>query len=131
MNLEARVVDTERWTQDGARPPVWREWYRFRPRATFDDPFLDAGRSLLLIDTLSWPAASGPHPDGAYQAPNLDVTAWFHRADSKGPWLLVDCESPVAADGRMGTTTSIWSRSGQLLASGGAQLFCVPRVGVV
>jgi acyl-CoA thioesterase len=126
-NLEARPVWPERFREGPrARDPVWREWYRFRPRATFDDVFLDAGRSLLLIDTLSWPGAAQPHPNGGYQAPNLDVNVWFHRFDPAGEWLLVDHGCPVAAKGLMGTVGRVWGQDGALLASGGAQLLCVP-----
>jgi acyl-CoA thioesterase-2 len=125
-NLERRVLHPEHWRDGQARPPTWREWYRFRPRATFDDPFLDAGRSLLLIDTLSWPAACQPHPDAPFQAPNLDVVAWFHRADPDSEWLLADHVSPLAEAGLVATTGRVFSRDGKLLAHGGAQLFCVP-----
>jgi acyl-CoA thioesterase-2 len=128
-NLESRPLDAERFAgPDRPRPPRWREWYRFRPRETFDDPFTDAGRYLLLIDTLTWPAAVQPHePDPPYTAPNLDVTAWFHRAAPEAAWLLADHVSEVAEGGLMGTTARIWDPRGRLLASGGAQLFCVPR----
>jgi acyl-CoA thioesterase II len=127
QNLEARPIWPERF-QEGwlAREPIWREWYRFRPRATFDDPFVDAGRLLLLIDTLSWPAACQVHPEPAFQAPNLDVTAWFHRADPCSEWLFADHECQVAGGGLMGTHGRVWSRRGRLLATGGAQLMCVP-----
>jgi acyl-CoA thioesterase len=126
-NLETRPIAPERFDEEPRpREPVWREWYRFRPRATFEDPFLDAGRALLLLDTLSWPAASQPHPNAPFRAPNLDVTAWFHRSDPKSEWLLADHECAVAEGGLMGTTGRVWSRDGRLLASGGAQLFCVP-----
>jgi acyl-CoA thioesterase len=128
QNLESRPLDASRFgKEDVARPPRWREWYRFRPRETFDDPWTDAGRYLLLIDTLTWPAACQPHPAAAYTAPNLDVTAWFHRAAPEQPWLLADHVSEVAEGGLMGTTARIWAPGGRLLASGGAQLFCVPR----
>jgi acyl-CoA thioesterase-2 len=126
-NLECRVLHPERWRDEQPSPPFWREWYRFRPRATFDDPFMDAGRSLLLIDTLSWPAACRPHPDAPFQAPSLDVVAWFHRADPDSAWLLADHASPLAEAGLMATTGRVFSRSGRLLAHGGSQLFCVPR----
>jgi acyl-CoA thioesterase len=126
-NLESRALHPERF-REAPRPrdPVWREWYRFRPRATFADPFVDAGRALLLLDTMSWPAACQPHPDAAFVAPNLDVAAWFHAAAPESVWLLGDHECRVAAGGLMGTTGRVWSRDRQLLASGGAQLFCVP-----
>jgi len=126
-NLEGKISHPERIDTPGPYEPVFREWFRFRPRATFDDVWVDAGRLLLLIDTLSWPAASKPHPwPHQYQAPNLDVAAWFHRFAPESEWLLVDHESPVAEGGIMGTTARIWSRDGRLLASGGAQLLCVP-----
>ena len=128
QNIEGRPTRPELISKERqpAEPTV-REWFRFRPRATFGDPFVDAGRMLLLIDTLSWPAASSPHqPDPAFQGPNLDVTAWFHRGDPEGEWLLADHDSPVAEGGLMGTTSRIWSREGRLLATGGAQLLCVP-----
>jgi acyl-CoA thioesterase-2 len=123
-----------RWVQPPPREPErrsplephWLSWHRFRPRATFDDPFVEAARSLVLIDTLSWPVASLPHPDPAWRAPNLDVTAWFHRAAPESEWLLVEYVSPIAEQGLMGTLGRVFSRDGRLLASGGAQLFCVP-----
>ncbi len=126
-NLDARVLEPERFRSDRvARDPVWQEWYRFRPQAKFDDPFVDAGRSLLLIDTMSWPAASSPHPDSQFQAPNLDVAVWFHASAPESEWLLCEHVSPVAQGGLMGTVGRVWSRDRRLLASGGAQLLCVP-----
>ena len=44
-NLESRPINWVPWPERTPGPPVWREWYRFRPRATFDDPFTDAARS--------------------------------------------------------------------------------------
>jgi acyl-CoA thioesterase-2 len=127
-NIEGRPLDAEAVREEPRRPrePIFREWYRFRPRATFEDVWVDAGRMLLLIDTLSWPAAAQPHPDSEYQAPNLDVTAWFHRFEPESEWLLADHEGQVAEGGLMGTTARIWSRGGRLLATGGAQLMCIP-----
>jgi len=129
-NLEGRPLDAERALEPPQErrpsPPVFREWLRLRPRATFEDVWVDAGRLLLLIDTLSWPAAVQPHPNAPFQGPNLDVTAWFHRFEPESEWLLSDHEGPVAEGGLMGTTSRVWSRSGRLLASGGAQLLCIP-----
>jgi acyl-CoA thioesterase II len=129
-NLETRIIDLERALEPPPRKrvyePRWLEWYRFQPRASFDDPFVDAGRQLLLLDTLAWPAACQPHAESTYQAPNLDVTAWFHQPADGSEWLLADYDSPIAKDALMGTSGRIWSRDGRLLASGGAQLLCVP-----
>jgi acyl-CoA thioesterase-2 len=119
------------WPDRKPGAPRWLEWYRFRPRATFDDPFVDAARSLLLIDTLTWPAACQPHvPDSGYIAPSLDVSVRFHRAAPAAEWLLCDAVAPVARHGLIGGAAQVWSPDGTLLASGGGQLLCrpVPRV---
>jgi acyl-CoA thioesterase-2 len=126
-NLEARYPDPSKVGQGPAvRPPEWAEWYRFRPRALFDDPWVDAGRSLLLLDTIAWPAAAGPHPDSGFIAPSLDVTAWFHDFDPKSEWLLIHQRSPIARSGLMGAGGSVYSSSGKLLATGGSHLLCAP-----
>jgi acyl-CoA thioesterase len=128
QNLEARPINWVHWDQRPARPPVWQEWYRFRPQATFDDPFVDAARSLLLIDTLLWPAACQPYPrDSPYIAPSVDVSASFHRLAPDCEWLLCDAAAPIAAHGLIGGTSRIWSPDGRLLASGGGQLLCRPH----
>ena len=108
------------------RAPEWRAWYRFVPKATFEDPFVDAGRVLLLMDMLAWPAAAQPHPGSKYQAPSLDVGCWFYESGIDSEFLLVDYESPVARDGLMNASGRVWSEDGRLLAAGGAQLLCVP-----
>jgi acyl-CoA thioesterase II len=126
-NFESRPIDFVPWSQREPGAPQWREWYRFRPRATCDDPFADAARSLLLIDTMGWPAACRAYPhNNGYLAPSLDVTAQFHRLAPGSDWLLVDAVAPVAAHGLIGGQARVWSVDGHLLASGGGQLLCRP-----
>jgi len=61
-NLETRPVEFQtEWPPPGPLPPVWQQWCRFVPEASFPDPWLDACRSLVLVDVQSWPAASRPH----------------------------------------------------------------------
>ncbi|MFI5215624.1 MAG: acyl-CoA thioesterase [Candidatus Limnocylindria bacterium] len=105
--------------------PEMSMWYRFRPAAAFEEPFLDAGRVLVLLDILPWNAAWAHHGPTAWNAPNLDVVAWFHRSASKAEWLLGAGEAPLAEDGLIGSTSRVYDASGRLLASGGAQLLCV------
>lgn len=127
-NFRIKPVWPERFSQPRqSYPPIFREWYRFDPRPTFEDPFLDAARALMMIDTASWPAANQPHMSEDFTAPNLDVVAWFHRTEPASEWLLMDQSCDVAGGGLMGTHGRIWSERGKLLASGGAQLFCIPR----
>jgi acyl-CoA thioesterase-2 len=127
-NLDARVVDVRRFRPDPLPDePRWLEWYRLTPRATFADPFVDAGRALLLLDTLCWPAAWRAHPRTSFQAPNLDLAAWFHNLQPDSEWLLADHASPVAGGGLVAASGRVWSQERRLVASGGAQLLCLVR----
>ena len=48
------------------------------PTPTFDDPWIDACRALILIDVQSWPAAGSAHPWGSgFIAPSLDLYVAF------------------------------------------------------
>lgn len=107
--------------------PVVREWVRFEPTSRFGDPFVDAARPLILLDTFGWPAAYQKYRGADYVAPNLDTSVWFHQLSGDSDWLLVDHECPVAGDGLLGVSGRIWNVDGGLLATGGAQLCCIPR----
>jgi acyl-CoA thioesterase II len=106
--------------------PTSQTWIRFKPRATFEDLILDAARSLLLIDTMSWPAAWRAHGDKGYIAPSLDVSVQFHRPAQAHEWLLVDAASPIGTRGLIGTNARVWTPAGELVASGISQLYCRP-----
>jgi acyl-CoA thioesterase-2 len=104
-----------------------REWVRFRPAGTFDDPFVDASRLLILMDAFTWPAFFGRVGQGGeFIAPSLDITAWFHRNAEASEWLLVDSTCSHGADGLLGIQEHVWGETGELHASGGAQLCCIP-----
>lgn len=113
-------------TDDGDRATI-KEWVRFEPTPYFEDPFLDAARPLILLDTFGWPAAWAKYRGADYVAPNLDTYVCFHQPAARCEWLLVDHECPVAAGGLLGVGGRIWDAAGGLLATGSAQLFCVPR----
>jgi acyl-CoA thioesterase len=115
------------WEEREPGDPSFRSWFRYVPRETFDDPFVDAGRALLLADTVGWPAAVRAYrSDLAYYAPSIDITVRFHAAAPEAPWLLVEGRSPVARDGLVASSVSVWSADGRLLASGGQQMLCRP-----
>ena len=123
-NVERRPVDQS--TTDEPTAPVVRDWARFRPRACFEDPFLDAARALILLDTFGFPAAYRHYRSWKYLAPNLDTSAWFHRSSPDSEWLLIDNECAVAERGLMGVNGRVWDTRGRLLATGSAQLCCIP-----
>jgi acyl-CoA thioesterase-2 len=125
LNFDARPLTYEAaWPPEGPREPIWREWLRFHPTTTFDDPWVDACRAVIVIDVQSWPAAHRPHAykQSPVYAPSLDLYVAFHERGPWGEWLLADGHSAVAAAGLMGWTGRLWGRDRQLLASGGGQL---------
>jgi acyl-CoA thioesterase len=116
-----------KWEEREPGDPGFRSWFRYVPRDTFDDPFVDAGRALLLVDTLGWPAAVRAYRDDIpYYAPSIDVAARFHALAPASPWLLCEVRAPVARDGLVAATASVWAGDGRLLATGGQQMLCRP-----
>src|SRR5579884_1017716 len=126
-NFESRPVAFDPdWPPSGPVPPVWQQWCRLRAPETLEDPWLDAARSLVLLDVQSWPAASRHHAwrPPRYIAPSLDLYAAFHEPAPDAVWLLADGYSPVAAEGLIGWHGRLWSPEGRLVASGGGQNLC-------
>jgi acyl-CoA thioesterase II len=109
------------------RSPVVREWTRFRPTSCFQDPFVDAARALILLDTYGFPAAYQRYRSWDYLAPNLDTSIWLHQFNPDCQWLLIDHQCTVAMHGLIGVSGNIWDTGGRLLATGSAQLCCVPN----
>ncbi len=123
-NLDAKPIDFEAsWPPPESRPARWQQWLRFRPTATFDDPWVEAARCLILVDLPSWPSAHRRHAwrEPPFIAPTLDLNVAFHRPSTGEDWLLCDGEAPLSTDGLFGWTARVWSRGGKLHASGGGQ----------
>lgn len=123
-NLEAKPLQFEvEWPPDGPRPAAWAEWLRFTPTATFEDPWVDAARCVILVDLPSWPSAHRPHAwkQPPFMAPTLDLSVAFHRPTAGHDWLLCDGAAPLSTDGLFGWTARIWSAGAGLHASGGGQ----------
>ena len=104
------------------------------PTATFDDPVVDACRSVVILDTMGWPATTMAHclgvadrraaaVDGAEPGPPRPVPPG--RARQRRAVLPVrrprsPTRGSITAEGRL------WAADGTLLASAGAQLLCTP-----
>jgi acyl-CoA thioesterase len=130
LNFEQRPVGPV--PEDGQAPgePELQGFYRFRPRAAADDPFVDAARAVILIDTFTWPATFPAHPapgPSPWIAPNLDLYVRFHRDTTRHEWLYSLGRADLAEDGLIAAHGAVWSADRQLLASGSTQLFCSPR----
>ena len=127
-NLESKPVHFEaEWPPAGPRPARWQEWLRFTPTPTFEDPWIDAARCVILVDLPSWPSAHRPHAwkQPPFIAPTLDLNVAFHRPTGGQEWLLCDGAAPLSTDGLFGWTARVWSVAGRLHASGGGQ--CIYR----
>ena len=65
-------------------------------------------------------------------APTLDLTVQFQgylydQEIAACEWLLVNVESPVATAGLLGSSSSLWSEGGKLVAIGTAQCLSIPK----
>jgi acyl-CoA thioesterase len=128
-NLDERSEtwrSAEEWEHREPTFPSFERWYRFLPTSTFDDLWVDACRSLILVDTLGWPAVCQLHVDSAFVAPSIDITCTFHRARITEPWLFAQATSVSANAGVIGCEGKVWARDGALLAMGTSQLLCRP-----
>jgi acyl-CoA thioesterase len=100
-----------------------RGWDRFVPEATYDDPWVDACRSLIVIDISQFPAVAMPYtPPIPFLAPTLDLTVAFHDFAPDEEWLMADALGTHAGDGLLAATSHIWARSGKLLATGSSHM---------
>jgi acyl-CoA thioesterase len=127
-NIEQRPV---RWVPRAERSsglPREHDWIRFRPQASFDDPMLEAGRCVVVLDTMGWPAASQAHVgDDRFIAPTLSLQVDFHDTRIESEWLLSDAWAPIARGGLIATRNQVWSADRRLLASAASSLICRPR----
>ncbi len=127
-NLECRPLQ---WIDDwDARTepdePQRDEWYRFRPTAVFEDPWVDACRQLILVDLEAWGATVRGHVgELEFFAPTIEVTARFAPA-TNAAWLLSRARAPRATGGTVMATAELWTPDGRLVAVGGSTLLCLP-----
>ena len=132
QNMESRPIgwlSPDEW--DVVRPvaPVLQTWYRLRPRATYDDPFLEAARVAMVCDLMGWPSvvrALQPGQEAQWMAPNLDVNVTFHQPAGDSEFLLLDAASPLAGGGTIGSVGRVWSEDRRLLATSIQQMLARP-----
>lgn len=102
-------------------------WMRFEDWETTYDPFLDAARAVILIDTHIWRAYNrGQSELPKHVAPSLDLSVWFHHAAPESHWQLVDANAGFSGHALLNGFAQVWSEQGELVASGGGQCLFVP-----
>ncbi len=111
---------------DGSKTQQWYRYVGYQNPG--GDRFLDAGRALLMIDTILWPSHHRGKGVGKidYIAPSLDLTVWFHDQPGASEWLLADAHADVAGGGLVSGQCDIWSEDGRLIATGGSQMLHTP-----
>lgn len=114
-------------------PPVGEEWFRFRNRAQFDDPVLEAARLLIVADAAPWLAIHfGRIPVSREFFPSTtSLSVQFNCTSDLGEYLLARGEGAGIRHGAYAGTGTIWAEDGRLLASAlqGNQLRRLPRQG--
>lgn len=129
-NLDERPLAWhDDWPPAESLDPMWQAWLRFDPTPTFADPWIDAARTVILLDVGGWPSAHRHHawkwPNGQeWIAPNLDLYVAFHHPHPEDEWLLIDGQAPLGRDGLIAWNARLWSPSRRLVATGTGQLLC-------
>lgn len=131
-NFEFRPLDflsREAWERRRGLDPRVTGWWRFVPTAVFDDPFLEAARVAVILDTEGWPAAArglDAEHGTDWMAPNMDVHVTFHDAPGGSPHLLNVTEGLVARRSLIGAQGRVFSEEGRLLGTAIQQMLLRP-----
>lgn len=118
-NLELRKVPAQ--PSDGLQ---LHSWARFRPRAYFADPWVDAAREVICIDTAIFPAIATAFAGGRYVGLSIDLYVAFHTPAPPGDYVLTTAQATAAGAGLVSGTARTRTPDGTLTASGGSQLMC-------
>ena len=122
-NVDVRAVAPGASAWDSAGEPRLLGWSRFHVRPPLEDPFVDAGRMLVAVDSLMYPAATLAHEEAfPYLAPSMDLVVSFHATGADSEWLLLEAAAPLSHGGLVAGRASIWSADGRLLASAMQQM---------
>jgi len=126
MRSRDRPIE-QRWVERGGdflpdhekHPPYQRVWFRAAgplPDAlALHQCVLAYASDLTLLDTSILPHAIDFGP--GLQAASLDHAMWFHRRFRADEWLLYAQDSPVSRGARGYSRGSVFTRSGELVAS--------------
>ena len=129
-NFENKPINPRAEGDLTPRDPEIEGLFRFQPRAAHEDPFVDALRVCIVLDTYAWLATYGAHPvqgPSPWIAPTLDYYYRFHRPTAAHEWLYMHNRADVAEDSIVSADGQVFALDGTVLASGATQMFCSPR----
>jgi acyl-CoA thioesterase II len=118
--MDLRLIDHELLVNP-ILPARRRFWLRVPSAASTDDPLIHQQLLAYLSDYWLAGTALVPHPvrfggPELFMA-SLDHALWFHRPHRADEWLLYDCDSPWAGEGRGLSRGLLFNREGNLVAS--------------
>jgi acyl-CoA thioesterase len=110
-----------------------RGWQRMECGEGFTDPWVDAGRYIIIAAGLQFPVVADPYtPPLKFIAPTVNLTVDFHTFHPEEQWMLADATGTHASDGLLGADTRMWARNGDLLVTAHSQMtyhdFSEPKV---
>ncbi|WP_075899040.1 thioesterase family protein [Actinomadura sp. CNU-125] len=119
------VAEHRAWPDELWESPTFPAWVRYRPEPRFSDPFVDAGRAVILLDVYPYAAATGVlRPNQiTHLTPTISLSVTFHhRQEPESEWMLLQAQSPASGDGLLGGRGTVWGETGELLATGNVQM---------
>jgi acyl-CoA thioesterase len=110
-----------------------RGWQRMPCGEGLKDPWVDAGRYVIITAAMQFPVVADPFtPPLKFIAPTLNLTVDFHTFHPEAQWLLADANGTYAGDGILGGDTRLWTEQGDLLVTANSQMtyhdFSDPRL---
>jgi acyl-CoA thioesterase len=110
-----------------------RGWTRVPCAEGSADPWIDAGRYIIITAGMQFPVVADPFtPPLKFIAPTVNLTVDFHTFYPKAQWLLADATGTYASDGTLGADTRLWTQEGELLVTAHSQMtyhdFTEPKV---
>lgn len=118
--VEFRPISFHHYMSDAKLEPKADIWVRMTG-PTPNDRHLQAAILAYLSDMTLLDVSLYAHGlsifDQRIQAASLDHAMWFHRPATLDDWMLYSQDSPSTSGGRGMTRGSLYTRSGQLIAS--------------
>ncbi len=118
--FESRPVEPRNWLVSEKSAPYQHTWFRLA-KPIDDDAAMH--RAILAYATDMSLLSTGTLPHGLSWmhenvfSTSLDHAIWFHAPCRVDEWLLYSCKSPWTGGGRSMNFGSIFTRSGELVAS--------------
>jgi acyl-CoA thioesterase len=100
-----------------------RGWQRMLGGEGFKDPWIDAGRYVIITAAMQFPVVADPFtPPLRFIAPTVNLTVEFHTFHPEADWLLADANGTYAGDGLLGADAKLWTRDGDPLVTAHSQM---------